>query len=63
MEVDAMRKLGEVEYANHIERELMARDDEYGQGYRMLKDYLEEEEKKGSHHTPYEALKQLIENM
>lgn len=63
MEVDAMRKLGETEYADFIERQLMAREDEYGAGYRMLKEYLEEEEKKGSHHTPYEAFKNLINNL
>lgn len=63
MEVDAMRKLGEGEYADHLEEILMMRDDEYGEGYRMLKDYLEAEEKKGSHHTPYEALKELIDQM
>lgn len=60
MEVDGMRKLGEVEYAAYLERILINRSDEYGEGYRMLKDYLESEEKKGSHHTPYEALKELI---
>ena len=63
MEVDAMRKLGETEYADFIEGQLMARNDEYGAGYRMLKEYLETEEQKGSHYTPYEAFKNLINNM
>ncbi len=60
MEVDAMRKLGEQEYADYLHNQLMNRDDEYGIGYQMLKDYLEAEESKGSHNTPYEALKNLI---
>ena len=63
MEVDAMRKLGETEYADFIERQLMLREDEYGAGYRMLKEYLETEEQNGSHYTPYEAFKNLINNL
>ena len=58
-----MRKLGETEYADFIERQLMLREDEYGAGYRMLKEYLETEEQNGSHYTPYEAFKNLINNL
>lgn len=63
MEVDAMKKLGEEEYADFIERQLMLREDEYGAGYRMLKEYLETEAEKGSHYTPYEAFKNLLNNL
>ena len=63
MEIDAMRKLGEVEYAEYLERELLLRNDEYGEGYRMLKEHLQSKEKDGSHWTPYEAMKDLVENL
>lgn len=63
MEVDAMRKLGEPEYADYLERQLMQREDEYGEGYRMLKDHLQAKEQDGSYWTPYEAMRDLVEKL
>lgn len=60
MEVDAMRKLGEENYAQYLESQLMLRQDEYGEGYRMLRDILKNAEQEGSHLTPYEAMKKLV---
>ena len=34
--------------------------DEYGKGYKLIADYLKEKEAEGSHMTPYEAMKKLI---
>lgn len=63
MEVDAMRKLGEDEYADFLVREFMAREDEYGEGYRMVKEYFEENAAEGSHRTPFAAMEELVNNL
>ena len=60
VEVDAMRRLNELEYADRIEAETRARKDEYGVGYRLLYDYIHEEEEKGSHINAFTAMEQLV---
>ncbi len=60
MEVDAMKRFGEERYAKMLEDQLLRREDEYGLGYRLLKDYFENLAAKGSHMTPYKAMEELI---
>ena len=63
MEVDAMRKLGEDEYADYLEAQLMLRNDEYGEGFRMLKKEFEAKEQEGSHLTPYKVMEELVNKL
>jgi len=60
VEVDAMRRLNELEYADRIHAETMSRTDEYGIGYRLLYDYIRAEEEKGSHMNAFTAMEQLV---
>lgn len=63
MEVDAMIRLGEEEYAKHVHEELMRRNDEYGIGYKLLRNYIKRREEEGSHITPYTCVKYLFDNL
>lgn len=60
MEIETMRRLHEYEYAQYMHNFTLMRDDEYGKGYKLIADYLKEKEAEGSHMTPYEAMKKLI---
>lgn len=60
MEVDAMKRFGEERYAKMLEEQLLRRDDEYGVGYRILKEYFDDLASKGSYMTPYKAMEELI---
>lgn len=60
MEIETMRRLHEEEYAKYLHEYTMMRKDEYGNGYRLVADYLKNKEAEGSHMTPYEAMKDLI---
>ncbi|MDY4970397.1 MAG: hypothetical protein SO101_09085 [Lachnospiraceae bacterium] len=60
MEIDAMRRFGEERYADMLEGQLLRRDDEYGQGYRILKAYFEDLASKGSYMTPFKAMEELV---
>ncbi|MBQ6628915.1 MAG: hypothetical protein IJH65_08875 [Methanobrevibacter sp.] len=63
MEIDVLKKLGEEEYAAYVERTLMTLNTVYGDGYRMLKEYLDNAKSQGSHYTPFEAMKELIDKL
>lgn len=60
MEIETMRRLHEYEYAQYMHNFTLMRDDEYGKGYKLIADYLKEKEAEGSHMTPYEAMKKLV---
>ena len=63
MEIETMRRLHEYDYANYMEAMTRMRDDEYGKGYCLISDFLKEKEAEGSHMTPYEAMKQLVDGI
>lgn len=63
VEIDAMKELGEVEYAERMEKIALSRQDVYGNGYRKLKDYLDEKKEQGSQYTPFEAMKELVNSI
>lgn len=63
MEVDIMRKLGEEEYAEFLDRQFEQRDDEYGKGYRMIKKIIEEKAAEGSHNTPFAIMTEIAKNL
>ena len=61
VEVSAMRDFGESDYADAMEEELMARKDEYGEGFKAFKEYMKTLESEGSHVNPFEAFKLMVE--
>lgn len=63
MEVDIMRKLGEEEYAGFLDRQFEQRNDEYGQGYRMIKKIIAEKAAEGSHNTPFAIMTDTVNNL
>ena len=63
MEVDIMRKLGEEEYAEFLDRQFEQRDDEYGQGYRMIKKIIAEKAAEGSHNTLFAIMTDIVNNL
>ena len=63
MEVDIMRKLGEEKYAEFLDWQFEQRDDEYGQGYRMMKKIIEEKTEEGSHNTPFAIMKDIVNSL
>ena len=60
VEVYAMREFGETDYADAMEAQLEKRKDEYGQGFLMMRRYMQEAEGAGSHKNPFEAFKDLV---
>ena len=62
MEVDAMRRLGEESYARYLHESLIAREDEYGIGYRLLRDYILKKGEERSQ-SPYEVVKYLFDHL
>lgn len=63
MEIDAMRKLNEKAYADRIHAISMQRQDEYGQGYRLVSGYIRQLSEQGSHITPFNAITQLVQDI
>ncbi len=63
MEVETMRRMHEESYADRIHAAYMQRQDEYGTGYRLVRDYLIEKSGQGSHMTPYHAMIQLLQDL
>ena len=63
MEIETMRKLHEEAFADRMHEMTMRRDDEYGNGYRMLKDYILQQAEQGSHMTPFKAMIQLMQDI
>lgn len=62
VEVRAMREFGEADYADAMEAELLQRDDEYGRGYVIMRDFIRTAEGQGSHMNPFEAFRILVNN-
>lgn len=60
MEIDAMRRMHEDEFADRMHAMSMAREDEYGHGYRLVSGYIGDLMAAGSHMTPYKAMTQLV---
>lgn len=60
MEIDAMRKLHEDDYADRMQAITAAREDEYGVGYRLVAGYINSRRGEGSHMTPFNAMNQLV---
>lgn len=63
MEVDVMKKLGEEEYAEFLDRQFKQRKDEYGRGYRMIQKIILEKEADGSHNTPFVIMMDIVNNL
>lgn len=49
-EIDCMRALSEVTFADRLEKDTEARDDEYGEGFRFWKEYLQQQDDKNIFH-------------
>lgn len=62
-QIETMRRLNEVEYANGVYQETMQRQDEYGIGYIYLRDYLKQCESEGSFMNPFTAMKRLCDEI
>lgn len=63
MEVETMRRMHEDTYADRIHDAYLQRQDEYGTGYRLVRDYLIEKSALGSHMTPFNAMIQLLQDL
>ena len=62
VEIDAMRRENE-DYAERIFEDTMNRQDEYGTGYRLLRDYISEKEKEGSHMNAFTAMESYVNDL
>lgn len=64
VEVEGMRLLKQPDYSRYLETELLARDDEYGRGYRMVKELLEaRKETKGNQYNVYELMRDISRSL
>ena len=63
VEIETMRKKNEEAYAERLQAITLLRDDEYGQGYRLIYDYIRSKEDEGSHMTPFTAMQQLVQDI
>jgi hypothetical protein len=63
MEIDAMRRMHEHDYAERMHGISMKRNDEYGEGYRTLRGYIDSLAQQGSHMTPFNAMTQLMQDI
>ena len=63
VEVDAMRRKNETEYADRLSQSYLSRQDEYGAGYRFISGYLRQKEEEGSHMTPFAAMELLVKDI
>ena len=63
VEVETMRRLNEEGYAADLHDRYMAREDEYGEGYRTMRRYFEEKARLGSHMTPFASMQQLFDDI
>lgn len=63
MEIESMRKMHEDPYADRIHASSMQRNDEYGQGYRLVRGYIADLGDLGSYMTPYKAMIQLLRDI
>lgn len=63
MEVETMRRMHEDAYADRIHASYMLREDEYGTGYRLVRDYLIQKCGLGSHITPFSAMILLLQDV
>ena len=60
---DGQRQNYEDAYAARLQKITLQRDDEYGQGYRLLYDYIKSKEDEGSHMNPFTAMQQLVQEI
>ena len=63
MEIETMRRMHEEAYADRIHGAYLQRDDEYGAGYRLVRDYLIQKGALGSHMTPFNAMILLLQDV
>ena len=63
VEIETMRRLHEDSYADRLHEISMQREDEYGAGYRLLRDYILQQEQTGSFMTPFRAIVQLMQDI
>jgi len=63
MEIETMRRLHEDGYADRLHQLSMNREDEYGVGYRLLRDYIIQQGQTGSYMTPFRAITQLMQEI
>lgn len=63
VEVETMHLMHEESFARRQEKMLMARDDEYGRGYRLLKDYFESKKAEGSHMNAFSIMELLVQEI
>ncbi len=62
-EIDGMWEHHELVFADRHRQATEERQDEYGIGYRFVRDYLEEYRTEGSHMTPFTAMIRLLEDI
>ncbi len=62
-EIETMRSMNETEYTDRMHAITMLREDEYGAGYRMVYEYLENLKAEGSHMNPLAAMRQLVDDI
>ena len=63
MEIETMRRMHEDSFADRMHLISMTRQDEYGVGYRMLRDYINDQAQLGSYMTPFKAMIQLLQDI
>lgn len=63
VEIDGMKRLHENRFAERLEADMETRDDEYGKGYRMIRDYISDKTAEGSHVSPFTAMQQYVKEI
>ena len=63
VEIDAMRRLKEFEYADRLHEETWNRKDEYGVGYHLLYDRIRSKGEEGSHMNAFAAMRELVDDI
>ena len=63
VEIDVMRRLHENNYADFMHALSMLRNDEYGIGYRWIKDLMEAKQSEGSYKNAFYAMLEIAEDI
>lgn len=60
IEVDAMKKIGQVEYSDIYAKQLKTRNDEYGEGYKLMEEKFRNSDSAASN-NPFIIMKELVQ--
>jgi len=63
VELEAMSELGDKEYVKRMREDYERRNDIYGEGYLMIRQYINTKKEMGNHITSFEAMKMLVDSL